>query len=188
MRLACIDSPESDQLPHGERATIALEVLAGQEISLNVVDTDRYGREVAEAYTSGGTFINQSMIQAGNAVVYSQYLDSCGEDNRNALLASEDEAKADGKGVWADAAFIMPWDYRDGVRAEEPEPEPEPLAVAEPTPEPVQAVNLPSCVNSDCNCSDFSSWRQAQDVLESFSGDPHGLDRDNDGVACESLR
>ena len=186
VRLACIDAPESDQPPHGERATIGLEVLAGEEVSLNIVDTDRYDRSVAEVHTPYGTFINQSMIQAGNAVVYTQYLDSCSEANRNALLNSEEQAKADSNGVWADTAFIMPWDYRDGVRAEEPEPEP--VITPEPIPEPVQAVKLPNCVNSDCDCGDFTSWRQAQDVLESSPGDPHRLDRDKDGIACESLQ
>ena len=40
----------------------------------------------------------------------------------------------------------------------------------------------------DMNCSDFRSWREAQDFYErSGPGDPHGLDRDNDGIACESL-
>ena len=40
----------------------------------------------------------------------------------------------------------------------------------------------------DMNCSDFRSWREAQDFYEqNGSGDPHGLDRDNDGIACESL-
>ena len=38
--------------------------------------------------------------------------------------------------------------------------------------------------------SDFSSWKEAQAVLEPAPGDPHGLDGDGDGdgVACESLR
>ena len=41
----------------------------------------------------------------------------------------------------------------------------------------------------DMNCSDFSSWREAQDFYERAGpGDPHGLDRDRDGIACESLR
>ena len=41
----------------------------------------------------------------------------------------------------------------------------------------------------DRNCSDFRSWREAQDFfLAAGYGDPHGLDRDNDGIACESLR
>lgn len=41
----------------------------------------------------------------------------------------------------------------------------------------------------DMDCSDFSSWREAQDFYErSGPGDPHRLDADNDGIACESLR
>jgi hypothetical protein len=39
------------------------------------------------------------------------------------------------------------------------------------------------------NCSDFRSWRDAQAVFEaSGPGDPHRLDGDRDGVACEALR
>lgn len=41
----------------------------------------------------------------------------------------------------------------------------------------------------DMDCSDFSSWREAQDFYErSGPGDPHRLDRDGDGIACETLR
>ena len=38
-----------------------------------------------------------------------------------------------------------------------------------------------------CNCSDFKNWRQAQWTLEKYDGDPHNLDSDNDGIACEKL-
>ncbi len=40
----------------------------------------------------------------------------------------------------------------------------------------------------DRDCSDFSSQEEAQDFFESEGGpeeDPHGLDADNDGQACE---
>ena len=41
----------------------------------------------------------------------------------------------------------------------------------------------------DMDCSDFRTWREAQDFYErSGPGDPHGLDRDRDGIACEALR
>ena len=47
----------------------------------------------------------------------------------------------------------------------------------------------PTFSQRDMDCSDFRSWREAQDFFErSGPGDPHGLDRDRDGVACESLR
>jgi Excalibur calcium-binding domain len=39
----------------------------------------------------------------------------------------------------------------------------------------------------DVNCSDFSTQAQAQAVYDQDPSDPNGLDRDNDGVACESL-
>ncbi|WP_432255770.1 excalibur calcium-binding domain-containing protein [Limimaricola sp. AA108-03] len=40
----------------------------------------------------------------------------------------------------------------------------------------------------DRDCSDFSTHREAQEFYEAAGpGDPHGLDRDRDGIACESL-
>lgn len=48
--------------------------------------------------------------------------------------------------------------------------------------------NLPECVERDCNCSDFRNHAEAQAVLKAFPNDPHNLDRNNDGVACESLQ
>ena len=39
------------------------------------------------------------------------------------------------------------------------------------------------------DCSDFSTQAEAQAFFERAGpGDPHRLDRDNDGVACETLR
>ena len=43
---------------------------------------------------------------------------------------------------------------------------------------------------SDRNCGDFATWQEAQDFFLSEGGpeaDPHRLDRNNNGVACESL-
>jgi hypothetical protein len=44
---------------------------------------------------------------------------------------------------------------------------------------------------ADKDCSDFSSWRAAQKFYKKHGGpqrDPHRLDGDDDGIACESLR
>ena len=54
-----------------------------------------------------------------------------------------------------------------------------------PTPEP-----SPTDAFDDRNCSDFDTWEEAQDFFLSEGGpenDPHRLDRNNDGIACESL-
>ena len=42
----------------------------------------------------------------------------------------------------------------------------------------------------DKDCSDFSSWKQAQRFYKNHGGpqrDPHRLDGDRDGIACERL-
>ena len=48
-------------------------------------------------------------------------------------------------------------------------------------------ASLPPCVDSYCDCRDFISQAAAQEVLNAFQEDLHGLDRDQNGKACESL-
>jgi len=44
---------------------------------------------------------------------------------------------------------------------------------------------------ADKDCADFSTWRQAQNFYKKHGGpryDPHRLDADRDGIACEDLQ
>ena len=78
-----------------------------------------------------------------------------------------------------------------------PTPTPSPTPVATPTPTPAPAptpIPEPTPPREepfvDRDCGDFSGWREAQTFFESEGGpqeDPHGLDGDGDGVACQSL-
>ena len=46
------------------------------------------------------------------------------------------------------------------------------------------------CERETYNCDDFATQAEAQETFDTCNfgeGDPHGLDRDGDGVACESL-
>jgi excalibur calcium-binding domain-containing protein len=55
----------------------------------------------------------------------------------------------------------------------------------------VLGVPASPSVAADKDCSDFGSWRAAQNFYKSHGGpkrDPHRLDADHDGIACESLR
>ena len=74
------------------------------------------------------------------------------------------------------------------------------LPTATNTPAPtatntLTATNPPSgscnCTGPDLDCTDFSSHAQAQSCfnycVDLGYGDVFGLDRDNDGVACETL-
>ena len=48
----------------------------------------------------------------------------------------------------------------------------------------------PETSRGDKDCTDFTTQREAQRFFESQGGpakDPHGLDRDRDSIACESL-
>jgi hypothetical protein len=45
----------------------------------------------------------------------------------------------------------------------------------------------PAFAQADLNCDDFDTQPEAQAEFDSDPSDPHGLDGDNDGVACESL-
>jgi hypothetical protein len=54
----------------------------------------------------------------------------------------------------------------------------------------VTIVCLPNIAlgQADRDCSDFNTQEEAQRFYErSGPGDPHRLDRDNDGIACETL-
>jgi endonuclease G len=51
----------------------------------------------------------------------------------------------------------------------------------------VAIATLPPCTDDDCNCGDFRDQALAQQVFESFPGDPFVLDNDNNGIACEML-
>jgi len=128
------------------------------------------------------------MVAEGQAVAYRDYLSGC---NKDQYLQAEESAKSSKLAFWSQENPIMPWDWRRGARAaESPSTQP---PTESPLPSPTSQstqdtqANLPACVSSDCNCSDFSSQAEAQAVLNAFPGDPHGLDRDNDGIACESL-
>lgn len=50
-----------------------------------------------------------------------------------------------------------------------------------------ELAQLPPCVEDDCNCGDFRDQALAQTVLDAFAEDPFVLDKDGNGVACESL-
>ena len=71
-----------------------------------------------------------------------------------------------------------------------PTPTPTPAETPTLTPHPTPAETKDETEEPDRNCSDFDTWSEAQAFYKSEGGpdsDPHGLDRNNDGIACESL-
>ncbi len=83
----------------------------------------------------------------------------------------------------------------DGIACEwnpsgtEAPPTPEPTQGQTPNPSsgpPRERSGTPG-TGGDLDCADFSSQAEAQATLENDPNDPHGLDADGDGEACESL-
>ena len=67
---------------------------------------------------------------------------------------------------------------------------PAPVPTATPTPTALLTGLLYDPLGPDLDCGDFPRWRDAQDFYVAAGGpssDPHRLDGDRDGVACESL-
>jgi endonuclease YncB( thermonuclease family) len=71
LRLACVDAPEQAQAPWGQTATARLKSLipVGSTIQVRDIETDRYGRTIAEVFVRGES-INLSLVKTGHAVVY----------------------------------------------------------------------------------------------------------------------
>lgn len=167
VRLACIDSPESEQ-PQGRPSTVTLNAFipVGTGIELNIVDTDRYGRAVAEVLKNKVN-VNQSMLKKGQAVIYHRYLSNCPDGE--AYIKAEKAAKDKQLGFWNDSTFITPEDWRRGVR---------PVVSSKPASQPSSR----GYIAGSCK------YLKSLGLSRFRPGDPNynnRRDRDNDGVACE---
>lgn len=108
VRFYCLDAPELAQRPWGLESRDYLRSLipSGADIRLRLMDTDRYGRRVAEIY-KGDTNINLEMVKAGQAAVYSPYCHESGYFTAEAL------ARKKRIGIWDKPGIQQtPWNYR----------------------------------------------------------------------------
>ena len=106
VRISAIDAPEKKQ-PFGEQAKQELSDLCFKKsVKLIYVDTDRYGRTVADVYCDG---INagEAMVTRGYAWAYEKYI---GEKGYYRELQAK--AKSQGAGLWVDTNPTAPWDWR----------------------------------------------------------------------------
>jgi micrococcal nuclease len=177
VRLACIDAPEMSQ-EYGQAAKQGLATMiaqGGDRVVLNIVDSDRYGRQVAEVRLPNGTLLQTVMARKGLAAVYEKYITNC--PSASVVRQAQQQAQKTKQGLWSLANPVMPWEYRTAARK----------TSARPVRTTIAQRNLPACTNSDCDCSDFSTQKEAQAVFNAFPGDPYKLDADHDGIACESL-
>lgn len=158
IRLHGVDAPESGQ-PYGTAATkAARRYVGGKNVTATVEEIGRYGRAVARVEVQGGD-LGAMLIRDGLAWHYRQYAPS---ETEYARL--QRQARNAGRGLWSQGNPVPPWTWRDRTSG------PGETSV------------------EDRNCSDFDTQPEAQRFFERHQpGDPHGLDGNGDGQACESL-
>lgn len=109
IRLACIDAPESNQ-PGGEEATLALRSILQSDFTVEMVDVDRYGRQIGLLTTESGS-VQLQLVKTGHAWVYTPYLNHC-PALAPQLLEAQLRAQSQDLGLWADPNPINPADWR----------------------------------------------------------------------------
>jgi endonuclease YncB( thermonuclease family) len=110
VRLFGIDTPEQDQ-PYGNAAKKMLLDLVGQKsVGVVVVTTDSYGRKVGTLYLDGVN-INVAMVERGYAWWYQHFA-----PHEIKLAASEQHARQQRLGLWAEPNPVPPWEWRRGQR------------------------------------------------------------------------
>lgn len=115
IRFAGIDAPEKAQ-PFGQRAKKHLSSLVFSKVVIVEAEKeDRYGRTVGKVLLDGRD-INLAMVVAGLAWHYKKYQTEQSADDRELYDSAENDARAAGIGLWADADPIPPSEWRAGKR------------------------------------------------------------------------
>ncbi|UKP01132.1 thermonuclease family protein (plasmid) [Nostoc sp. UHCC 0870] len=119
--------------------------------------------------------VNLTMVQEGQAVVYRQYLKGCA-NTKDQFLQAEANAKSQKLGFWNQSQPVMPWDFRRGKKNTQP-------ATTQTQVQQCDRSYPDFCIppnSPDLDCRDISYRR-----FRVNQPDPHGFDRDRDGVGCE---
>lgn len=105
IRVAEIDAPEKKQ-PFGTRSKQSLSDLCfGKQAEVFPQKTDRYGRTIARVKCDGQD-ASAHQVQVGMAWVFDRYVTD------RSLYLLQDMARAGGRGLWADAGPVPPWEWR----------------------------------------------------------------------------
>jgi endonuclease YncB( thermonuclease family) len=111
IRLFGIDAPERSQA-FGARSREGLSAkVFGQSVRVEVVDVDRYGRQVGRVYC-GDRDVNLEQVRDGLAWQYTQF------DRSPEGAAAQAEARAARRGLWGDPRPQPPWEFRREQAAE----------------------------------------------------------------------
>jgi micrococcal nuclease len=185
VRLLAIDTPETKDPRKpvqcfGSEATNKLKSLISNKFVRLVDDRsqgnrDKYKRLLRYAY-DGKVFVNAEMVKQGFAFSYKEYPTKFLEEfNKYERQAREKEL-----GLWGSCNGLTPTKVLTKVL--------QPTQKVQQAPKQPTQKQVINTSEGDKDCGDFSTHAQAQAFFEAAgAGDPHRLDRDGDGLACETL-
>ena len=172
VRYIGIDAPEKSDCFSDESTLANRQLVEGKEISLeiDVSGRDKYQRLLRYLYLGAkedapGIFVNDYLVRNGFAKAYPYPPDVKFKDQ---FAQAEQEARNNGIGLWSACGDDLsdPFDSQSVI---------------------AQKQHSRSTAG-DRDCGDFKTHTEAQAFYESQrKGDPHRLDSDKDGIACESL-
>lgn len=194
IRYIGIDAPETvhPSQPDGcfgaEASAKNKELVEGKRVRLekDVSETDKYGRSLRYVYV-GDTFVNDYLVRQGYATAVSYPPDI---NYQEQFRAAEQEARSNKRGLWGSCPTetteaAQPAAPRATTRSQQT------TSASSPKPKPAtDSSSSGTYTGGDKDCSDFKTHDEAQAFFISQGGpskDPHKLDRDGDGVACETL-
>ena len=109
VRLQGIDSPETKQAFGTKARNRLADLTLGKAVTVRVHGRDRYGRTLGTVEAAGQD-VNRQMVADGFAWHYVEYSQDAG------LARAERDARAAGRGLWADKAPVAPWTWRAGEK------------------------------------------------------------------------
>ncbi len=83
-----------------------------KDVVVDVRNTDKYGRVVAEVYLTDGVDLNQELVRRGLAWWSDKFA-----PNDSKLKELQADARVKGKGLWTAPNPIPPWIFRNGDKA-----------------------------------------------------------------------
>ena len=108
IRLWGIDAPEYNQKGSGEARSALSAIILNSDITLEIVDRDKYGRLVALA-RKGFLNVNEYMVRSGYAWVHVYY---CKAEECNSWYVFEHEARRKKQGIWKYDNQVPPWEWK----------------------------------------------------------------------------
>ncbi|MEK9727935.1 MAG: thermonuclease family protein [Candidatus Margulisiibacteriota bacterium] len=108
VRLWGIDAPELTQRDGAKSGRFLSILISGSYVTLNVIETDRYGRWVAQVFDEQNRYLNEEMVRLGLAWVYDSYVG----DQVPEWFEYQRQAQAKQIGLWRIKSPVPPWEYR----------------------------------------------------------------------------